>query len=700
MPISRADIDRLVALSGADEGFFFLAMHSLMERTLRESYPELIIVENGITKFPFNKAIYKLNEDLWNKFHDNRNIQPSERDLLKRLNDIKLSHEKTHPVRHCYATIKKNLLPMHIQCFVTFSQAMGWDKRLTLGIGRLKSIDWDKKEHDYDLLQENIKKIDELISENENLREQANIYIEENEELQSKNEKLQNAAVNAKDYENKLNAANSDNKKIREYLDFIRTVTLYTRTRHDYEQTIITPSQEQRDILDKVTLEEDYLVRGSAGTGKSLVLLKTLEKGIADGKINKESFNFRLLAYNKTLTKYNKYITSLLGINIPEKSVTTVDSMLNTLLKQAYPDNYIIYTFEKCPETLFVDENFDRKSIFNEADKFIWANNVSKIEYLDEKIPITGMVVPQQLTWRKNMWEAIEKCESELEKQKGWPRLFAAKKLNEFVEQNPQKAKELGFFTSYSFVDEVQDLPPVIISLIKKTTEKSVFLAGDSDQSIYLKGLKSAELSLSRKTLFRLKKNFRNSKQIHELAEKFRNTIPGREKESYPTADNMGLSVSHYQVNGLGDAYSKIMTDLRFNLKALETAPENICILCPKKQPLEKLAERIKKELNQKTSFIYDSDKFDFSSSEGIKLCTMQSSKGLEFPIVLLLLPDGKLLYNDDNSIIKLDDTATDEQEHNLLYVAITRAMEMLSIYIVENDKQVQAIIDLKNCLK
>ena len=161
----------------------------------------------------------------------------------------------------------------------------------------------------------------------------------------------------------------------------------------------------------------------------------------------------------------------------------------------------------------------------------------------------------------------------------------------------------------------------------------------------------------------------------------------------------MGLSVSNYQVKELGDAYSKIMTDLRFYLKALETAPENICILCPRKQPLEKLSEKIKKELNQKTSFIYDSDTFDFSSSEGIKLCTMQSSKGLEFPIVLLLLPDGKLLYNDDKPIIKLDDTATDEQEHNLLYVAITRAMEMLSIYIVDNDKQVQAIKDLKECL-
>lgn len=71
----------------------------------------------------------------------------------------------------------------------------------------------------------------------------------------------------------------------RGHVDALRRMTVFTRTRSDYERAVVRLTMEQKNVLSQINLDRDFLVKGSAGTGKTLVLLKAVEKakGIGTG---------------------------------------------------------------------------------------------------------------------------------------------------------------------------------------------------------------------------------------------------------------------------------------------------------------------------------------------------------------------------------------------------------------------------------
>ena len=97
-----------------------------------------------------------------------------------------------------------------------------------------------------------------------------------------------------------------DYEDTKKYMEYLERVAFYTKTRHDYEKSIISLSSEQAEVLEQIKLNRDYLVKGAAGTGKSLVLLKTLEKAMGElgGELSfaENRNSFRLLTYAKYAT--------------------------------------------------------------------------------------------------------------------------------------------------------------------------------------------------------------------------------------------------------------------------------------------------------------------------------------------------------------------------------------------------------------
>jgi superfamily I DNA/RNA helicase len=65
---------------------------------------------------------------------------------------------------------------------------------------------------------------------------------------------------------------------------------------------------------------------------------------------------------------------------------------------------------------------------------------------------------------------------------------------------------------------------------------------------------------------------------------------------------------------------------------------------------------------------------FSFGQSGAVRVSTLHSSKGLDFPVVLLYLPS--LPAQGD-----YDEAAGDTLARNLIYVAMTRAMDSLSVF-------------------
>jgi superfamily I DNA/RNA helicase len=284
---------------------------------------------------------------------------------------------------------------------------------------------------------------------------------------------------------------------------------------------------------------------------------------------------------------------------------------------------------------------------------------------------------------RIKIWAALENVEKQLETHNLWPRNFAAKKLIDAMDA-AKKDGNVDFCAEYSFVDEAQDLSPVMLSLIKNATNRGVFLAGDSDQSIYRKGFNwnKSGIDIRGRTKI-LKMNFRNTNQIHEFAENYRKKFKNMDKTSNPSAFRPRPPVELTEGKNQQDSMQQIVQQVKLLLNVLRYEEENICIFANQKSKLEKIQGMLDKELGV-NSFQIDNPDFDFSETKGIRLCTMQNCKGLDFPVVLFLA-DHRIQGAEQGSVF--DSETYYEQQYNMVYVCLTRAMEMLHIFTVESSE-------------
>lgn len=88
------------------------------------------------------------------------------------------------------------------------------------------------------------------------------------------------------------------------YIEHLNRFSAYTRTRRDHERGLMRLTSEQQEAIDAFSPGRDFLVRGGAGTGKTLVLLHAYEKARKDPLTPRTV----LLTYTVTLVKYDRYL--------------------------------------------------------------------------------------------------------------------------------------------------------------------------------------------------------------------------------------------------------------------------------------------------------------------------------------------------------------------------------------------------------
>ena len=701
----KENLERILKVRDADLGLFILAMHSLIERTLKEKY--------GIKSYDSENTFGKLIDRYTTEFYEThgtpifpgsekRNLPKNEWNLLQSLNKIIKNHELANDVRHQFEVKNEEDAQTTVKCFLSFAEAENWTNLDALNKLKRELDNWDSHSpYQSAELTKAIAQIKLLKSQNENLAEKVNnledlqnqlnlLTLQEKTlkaELALKQEQLSKKDSKVDELRKKSNeiiAKLKDYETTKEYISQLEKIAFYTKTRHDYEASVIKLTSEQSEILEQIKLNKDYLIKGAAGTGKSLVLLKTLEKAINEIKqeleFNTIKNHFKLLTYTKSLVKYNQYVTKILGTEVPPEAITTADAFLFSMLKKYFPAKQITFNFDNSFEKIFNHKKLSPEELLVEFNEFIWANNISKEEYVENVCDRIGMKNPIKKTDRALIWKSLEEAEEKLEENKTWPRNFAAKKIIEKM----KLAKENGdtdFCTEYSFVDEAQDLPPVILSLIKESTNQCVFLAGDSDQSIYRKGFSwnKSGIDIRGRTKI-LKTNFRNTNQIHEFAESYRKNFKNMDKTTKPLAFRPGPPVELTISKNTNDLNQQLVQQVKLLLNILKYEEENICIIANQKQKLDKIKNQLESKLGVKSIQIGDND-FDFGETKGIRLCTMQNCKGLDFPVVLFIA-DHRIQGAEELSCF--DSETYYEQQYNMVYVCLTRAMEMLHIFTVK----------------
>lgn len=718
--ITDDDIKRILAIFDADRGFFILAMHSLIEATLRKKYNKTDIAKTDYERADssFNILLDMYKRDCKDLFYKKRQEEIEKYDEYRVHSYVDYNfpcaglfsdHRFSNKVRHMFENIDVDTAYAFLANFIAFADLEKLNSPYLESL-RDKLSEWNQFKS-YKDEGENLKKMIKYVHQI-NCKKDWKKHFLEYEELKKKNVFLEEKYADAEKYQ-----------------EYFSKIFFYSRSRIAYEKSISQLSDEQKNILSCIKSDNgDFLIKGAAGTGKSLVLLKAMEKFLHEDA----SIKFRFLVYNKNLEKYNKYVASLFNGEIPDESVSTTDVYLNKLLNIFYPSKKVYYSFapkEKIRgkwvdiKNIWPDGAFDcitkltLNDVFLEFNNFIWSNHITKEQYLGigmDKITRTGLKVRLSENERQLVWTCLEKTEVLLLQSNIWPNNFAAKMILAAINDEKNKNIVDNIKVDYSFVDEAQDLSSVMLSIIKKTSKKSVILAGDANQSIYTRGFawKNSGIDITSKRSRILHVNFRNSFQIHEFAEKYR-TLTKKEKyldKDSPIAYRPGLPVEYtVEIDDSKLLYNDIIMQVKKCIEDLSYESRNICIIAPNKNDFEDIQRKLT-EININSQFI-DDKTFTFKDSDGVRLCTMQTCKGLDFPVVLMLA-DHRPYYmhtNKSNEVESsvFDKRTIDEQFHDLIYVSLTRAMELLYVFVLEKSQEnakkyppASAITDLLKLIK
>jgi len=706
-----ARLERIERLQGADPGIFVLAVHAFVEGWIRDRFDyQMASVSFGSLVEEFIGYCRDAQ-----KTHDGGSPKG-----FASMDALKQSHHETDYVRHRFHGLPRSYAEAATEHLDVFCRLAGIGSPERLEAIKHYIAAWDAR-----------KPMGALMEENELIRSLVRKEARENRTLADQVAELSVRAAVVEHLETSLRAtelrlsevaatSGARNERIdelrvekartayelkearaslaqlseaRDYVDALRRMTIFTRTRADYERAVIRLTAEQKTILAQITLDKDFLVKGSAGTGKTLVLLKAVEKakGIGTGGASKQDTlelpelrgSVALLTYTTTMVKYDAFLSALMASDRFDGAdrIATADSFLLERLRTLDPYASIDWTGTTLLElaTRYATPGLEPRELAAEVENFIWANDVSQDEYVTRLMDRTGMRKALQKTDRYDVWVAAETIALELEAGGTYTRNYAALKLARAARTQPGSCPPS---VDYVFIDEAQDLPAVVLAALKAAARRCVLLAGDADQSIYQPGFsfKRSGLDIAGRARI-LKSNFRNTVQIHELAERYRSVDSCHDRDNAPEAFRDGPVPELFQAADRASLLESMAQRLRLCTETLGYEPQNIAILVPTNDDIPMVRERLA-AMGLSVANIRDPD-FSFDATGAVRVTTLHSAKGLDFPVVLLFL-DRSPFFGPG-----YDDESVQRMSANLVYVAMTRAMDHLNVFTLQHPQSI-----------
>jgi superfamily I DNA/RNA helicase len=304
-----------------------------------------------------------------------------------------------------------------------------------------------------------------------------------------------------------------------------------------------------------------------------------------------------------------------------------------------------------------------------------------------------GMRQPLSAAQRAQVWDIRDQVAAAMDEKGTFSKNYSRLKLIERLEAEAARgsgapgAPRLAD-VEVAFVDESQDLTAADLKALKLMSARGVVMAGDAGQAIYGLGspYRRAGIDISGRSRI-LRTDFRTTCPIHDLAEKYRQVSgPDIEGDTVVThAFREGPAPELYAARTREELMGLVVEKAGLFIDKLGYDPENITILAPGKADVAAIRERLSRR-GIPSADIRD-DSFSFATEGLARVSTMHSSKGLDFPVVLLYLPGLPLSA-------EYDESAAGSLARNLIYVSMTRAMDNLNVFVMEEAKE-PAIADL-----
>lgn len=458
------------------------------------------------------------------------------------------------------------------------------------------------------------------------------------------------------------------------------------------KRLLLNLTDEQLALV-RVSASGPILIKGVAGSGKTTIGLYRAHylAGVIEQqrRIFGESTSILLLTYTNTLAKALKQLYVELYGELPHGIV--IDTFSHWMMQQLR--RYRTFTITSREQrNAFIQQVQQEVALefpddtavstrplgffISEIDEVIRARSLETLQDYQLVNRIGRDTGLDRERHRPIVWRIYERYQQLLDEQN----------LVDFADLPRLVLQSCKPLTQYDVVviDEAQDLPPVHLRLAAKLLtdfeeSRSLTLLADPAQSIYYRGIswKEGGINVRGSRTRTLAKNFRNTHQILEAA---RHILDGcgdlkQENEYIPPTSTHRLGpkpvLAQYDENN--EAMLFVVHTIIKLCQSEKYRPGDIAILARNDDlSLSALRKLLSKENIPWVHF--RDEQFEILENQ-VKLLTMHSAKGLEFPVVFLIdLREGTIPYITSRET----EDADLAQERKLFYVSMTRASERL----------------------
>lgn len=467
--------------------------------------------------------------------------------------------------------------------------------------------------------------------------------------------------------------------------------------------------------------EEQMLINGSAGSGKSITLLykmiRIMEQEAELQRILYLTFNRTLLEDARKRAELSPVFENLKGRH--DLHMNTFHYMAFTILKQMGFED--VACFNASLQSIKNQESTLQRRIANILEIYTASEEYRRLPQQERFFETQNAVFfLEEILWMKANGFVNKKGYLEVERtgRSNNPRLTKAQRNTVFniFERYQQDMRDkfhhyldmedyallilqyldqvpYEMYYDYVFVDEVQDLQPMQIKVLIQLTKKSIVLSGDPKQRIYKRSPHSYAnlgLHIQGRRNRALTKNFRSTKQIIDLANslKFEDVANEREDGRNFTREGEKPEVRYYPTADAMHGY--LVKTIK---KIIQQKPDStIAVIHREEEEIQRgITPNIKTFLEQHFYLITAEQygrRFDYTADKKPVFFTDAFSiKGLEFDYVFILhfdrkhYPHRKRIDDLNKKTEKRDTESYDKDydsilndEKKILYVAITRA--------------------------
>lgn len=468
------------------------------------------------------------------------------------------------------------------------------------------------------------------------------------------------------------------------------------------KQLLLNLNEEQESYV-HIRASGPVLIKGVAGSGKTTIglyrahrIAQTIERS---GRMFGEGATALLLTYSQTLTTaLEQLYRELYGEDLPYTIL--VEAYKEWMLQQLQGTGRQLKPAGTSVRRRLVDEaKLEVARIFpgdrvvtrkysqfllDEFDKVIRARRIEDLAAYQAIDRVGRGSALDRERHRPIVWEIYQRYQRKLDKSD----LYDWADLARLVQKHCQPLPQFDVV----IVDEAQDLPPSDLHLATRllpdySSYRSLTLLADPAQSIYYRGIpwKEANINIQGRTRI-LAKNLRNTQQILEAS---RHIVEGcddlkAEEEYIPpsSAHRRGPKPVTVQYRNWNDSMRFVVEEIIKLSQDGKYRLGDFAILSRNNQPLPLIQKHLRQE--HINCAMFRADGFHIFEND-VKLITMHSAKGLEFPVVFMIaLSDDVIPFVHKYSETKAEDVL---QERKLFYVSMTRSAERLYLLHPQRDR-------------